>query len=65
MKISVDTGMCIGSRTCALTAPNVFGHDPAEAVVVLLDPEPPATEHEAVRSAVRHCPAAVILILGD
>jgi ferredoxin len=64
MKVTVDTSMCIGSGTCALTAPAVFDQDLAEAVVVLLDPEPPPQEHEAVLSAVRHCPAAVIQVVG-
>jgi ferredoxin len=63
MKVAVDTHLCIGSGTCALTAPAVFDQDPEEAVVVVLDPEPPPEQHEAVRSAVLHCPAAVISIL--
>jgi ferredoxin len=60
MKVSVDTSLCIGSGTCALTAPAVFDHDADQGLVVLLDPEPPPGEHEAVLAAVRHCPAAVI-----
>jgi ferredoxin len=60
MKVSVDTGLCIGSGMCALTAPAVFDQNPEEAVVVLLDPEPPPAEHEAVLAAVQRCPAAVI-----
>jgi len=63
MKVAVDTHLCIGSGRCALTAPAVFAEDPAEAVVVLLDPEPPPEHHEAVRAAVQYCPAAVIAIL--
>ena len=60
MKVSVDSDLCIGSGMCALTAPEVFDQDPVEAVVVLLDPEPPPERHEAVRLAVQRCPAAVI-----
>jgi ferredoxin len=63
MKVAVETGMCIGAATCALTAPAVFDHDPAEALVVLLDPTPPREQHDAVRAAVRRCPAAVIRVL--
>jgi ferredoxin len=60
MKVTVDSELCIGSGMCAMTAPAVFDQDPAEAVVVLLDPEPPPEQHEAVRAAVQRCPAAVI-----
>lgn len=63
MKVAVDTGLCIGSGMCALTAPRVFDQDPAEAVVVLLDAQPPASEAEAVRLAVARCPAAVITLV--
>ena len=60
MKVTVDSDLCIGSGTCAMTAPEVFDQDAAEAVVVLLDPEPPPAQHEAVLLAVQRCPAAVI-----
>lgn len=60
MKVTVDADLCIGSGNCAMTAPAVFDQDAALAVVVLLDPEPPAEQHEAVLQAVQRCPAAVI-----
>jgi ferredoxin len=60
MKVTVDADLCIGSGMCAMTAPAVFDQDPAEAVVVLLDPEPPPEQHAAVLEAVQRCPAAVI-----
>jgi ferredoxin len=60
MKVTVDADLCIGSGMCAMTAPAVFDQDPAEAVVVLLDPEPPPAQHQAVLEAVQRCPAAVI-----
>jgi ferredoxin len=63
VKIAVDMELCIGSGTCAMTAPAVFDQDQDEALVVILDPEPPPEQWEAVRSAVRHCPAAVITVL--
>ena len=63
MKIAVEDGLCIGAGNCALTAPAVFDQDPAEAVVVLLDPAPPESEREAVELAVQRCPAAVIHLL--
>jgi ferredoxin len=63
MKVTVDTNLCIGSGMCALTAPAVFDQDADQAVVVLRDPAPPPSEHEAVLLAVQRCPAAVIQAL--
>ncbi|GAA2610426.1 ferredoxin [Paractinoplanes durhamensis] len=63
MKVTVDTSLCIGSGTCALTAPAVFDHDPDVAEVVVLDNSPPDSEREAVELAVKSCPAAVIRLL--
>jgi ferredoxin len=60
MKVSVDTTLCIGSGTCALTAPAVFGQDDEQAVVVVLDHSPPESEREALELAVKSCPSAVI-----
>ena len=63
MKVTVDTSLCIGSGTCAMTAPAVFGQDEEQAVVVVLDPAPPESERESVELAVKSCPAAVIRML--
>lgn len=62
MRVEVDTGMCIGAGMCALTAPEVFGQDDVEGVVVLADERPPPHLHDAVRDAVNRCPAAVIRV---
>ena len=62
MKVTVDTGLCIGSGTCAMTAPGVFDQDEEQALVVLLDETPPESQREAVALAVERCPAAVILL---
>jgi len=63
MKVAVEGDLCIGAGNCALTAPAVFDQDPAEAVVVLLDPAPPESQREAVELAALRCPAAVIHLL--
>ena len=63
MKVMVDRDMCIGSGSCALTAPAVFGQDETEAYVVVHDETPPESEREAVELAVQRCPAAVIRLL--
>jgi ferredoxin len=62
LKVTVDTSLCIGSGTCAMTAPAVFGQDEEQALVVLLDEAPPESEREAVALAVESCPAAVIFM---
>ena len=64
MKVTVDTSLCIGSGTCALTAPAVFGQDEEQAVVVVLDGSPPESQREAVELAVKSCPAAVIRLFA-
>jgi ferredoxin len=63
MKVAVDTSLCIGSGTCALTAPAVFDQNPDEAVVIVLDNAPPEAERDAVELAVASCPAAVIRLI--
>jgi len=64
MRITVDTSLCIGSGTCALTAPAVFGQDEEQAVVVVLDSSPPEQQREAAELAVKSCPAAVIRLFA-
>ncbi|MEU8231431.1 ferredoxin [Actinoplanes sp. NPDC048967] len=63
MRVTVDRDLCIGAGMCVLTAPAVFDQDPEEAVVVLLDEQPPESERPAVEQAVGRCPAAVIQLL--
>lgn len=62
MRIEVDRGRCVGAGMCNLAAPDVFDQDDAEGQVVLLDPQPPAELHEAVRIAVETCPSSSISI---
>ncbi|MFD7917838.1 ferredoxin [Streptomyces sp. NPDC059740] len=62
MRIAVDTEKCCGAGQCALVAPEVFDQRDEDGVVVVLDPEPPAEQHEAVREAAQVCPAAVITL---
>lgn len=60
MKVTVDRDRCIGAGLCALTAPDIFDQDPAEALVIILDETPPETAHPAVLQAIDRCPASVI-----
>ncbi|MEW2120092.1 ferredoxin [Streptomyces sp. NPDC005474] len=62
MKISVDEPKCCGAGQCVLVAPEVFDQRDEDGIVVLLDAEPAADQHAAVREAAQVCPAAAILI---
>jgi ferredoxin len=64
MRVVVDTDRCRGAGLCALTAPAVFDQSEDDGTVVVLDPEPPPGEHEAVRRAEGLCPNAVISATG-
>ncbi|MGW5645323.1 ferredoxin [Saccharopolyspora sp. NPDC003752] len=60
MWITADTELCAGAGQCALTAPAVFDQRDEDGTVMLLQPEPPADTHEAVRQAVLLCPTRAI-----
>jgi ferredoxin len=60
MRIAVDRETCCGSGNCVMTAPAVFDQDDALGLVVLLDPQPPQSEHAAVREAAHLCPSGAI-----
>jgi ferredoxin len=64
VKITVDTGSCVSSGQCVLLAPGTFDQDEEDGTVVLLAPEPPEGEREAVRQAELTCPAAAIRLSG-
>ncbi|MFE7318967.1 ferredoxin [Streptomyces sp. NPDC057555] len=60
MKITIDADTCCSAGQCVLIAPEVFDQREEDGVAVLLDAEPPAGQHAAVREAVAVCPAAAI-----
>jgi ferredoxin len=60
MRVVVDVGRCRGAGLCALTAPDVFDQDEEDGTVVVLDPEPPASQEREVVAAARLCPNSVI-----
>ncbi|WHT17505.1 ferredoxin [Crossiella sp. CA-258035] len=62
MRVEVDTDRCCGAGMCALTAPAVFDQDEQAGTVLLLTPEPVASEFAAVREAAQLCPAAAITV---
>ena len=63
-KVRIVERKCIGAGQCVLSAPSVFDQDD-DGIVVLRDPTPPPSEHEAVRKAARLCPAVAIFVDED
>lgn len=62
MKIAIHEEKCCGAGQCVLVAPDVFDQRDEDGVVVLLNPEPPASGYETVREAAAVCPAAAITV---
>jgi ferredoxin len=62
VKITVDEVKCCDAGQCVLIAPEVFDQREEDGLVVLLDAEPGAGQHAAVREAASVCPAAAILL---
>ncbi|MEE3849675.1 ferredoxin [Gordonia sp. LSe1-13] len=62
MHITVDRDRCIAAGSCAAVAPAIFDQGDEDGVVVVLQREPAAEEHDAVRLAASMCPSAVITV---
>ncbi|HEY2263649.1 MAG TPA: ferredoxin [Streptosporangiaceae bacterium] len=62
MKVTVDQDKCCGAGNCVMLAPDVFDQREDDGIVVLLDPEPGADLHDAVREAADVCPAGAISV---
>ncbi|MGW6911463.1 ferredoxin [Streptomyces sp. NPDC054940] len=62
MKVNVDQGLCCGAGQCVLIAPEVFDQRDEDGIVTLLEVNPAADVHAAVREAAAVCPAAAITI---
>ncbi|MEU3570123.1 ferredoxin [Kitasatospora sp. NPDC036755] len=60
MLVRIDQDKCCGAGHCVLAAPDVFDQREEDGIVVLLDAEPPAELHQAVRDAAAVCPATAI-----
>jgi ferredoxin len=60
MRVSADTDLCQGHQMCQTEAPTVFGFDDAADKVVLLDEHPDDSLRDAVRAAVKYCPAMAL-----
>jgi len=60
MKVVVDQEKCIGSGQCVMLAPDVFDQRDEDGIVLLLQTNPPAELHDAVRQSAQVCPALAI-----
>ncbi|MEU3351503.1 ferredoxin [Streptomyces sp. NPDC037389] len=59
MRVSIDSGICIGSGMCALTAPSVFEQDD-DGFGVVRDGREDGAGDPLVKEAVRGCPVQAI-----
>ena len=60
MRALADTDLCQGHQMCQDEAPTVFGFDDAADRVVLLEEHPDEALRDAVRTAVKYCPAIAL-----
>ena len=60
MRVSADLDLCQGHQMCQAEAPTVFGFDDATDQVVLLDEHPDESLRDAVKTAVKYCPAMAL-----
>ncbi|GAA1786681.1 ferredoxin [Pseudarthrobacter sulfonivorans] len=62
MKVSICEAKCIGAGVCVDAAEEVFSQRDEDGIAIVLDAEPRAELHAAVREAAVNCPAGVIEI---
>jgi ferredoxin len=60
MRVRADLDLCQGHQNCQAEAPTVFGFDDDADKVVVLDEQPDESLRDAVRAAVRYCPAMAL-----
>jgi ferredoxin len=60
MRIKVDFGLCQGHGACAADAPDVFGVDEKQNVVIVKLESPPESLRKQVETAVRFCPTRAL-----
>ena len=60
MRVVADVDLCQGHQNCQAEAPTVFGFDAAADTVVLLDAHPDESLSDAVKAAVKYCPAMAL-----
>jgi ferredoxin len=64
MRVTVDTGRCIGAGQCVLSSPDIFDQD-ANGIVALINTRPDESARDLVRNASVTCPSQSITIHDD
>jgi ferredoxin len=62
MRVTADLDLCQAHQLCQGEAPAVFGFDEAADKVELLDEHPDESLRDAVRTAVKYCPAMALTV---
>ena len=65
VRVVVEPELCCAAGQCVLAVPAVFDQRDEDAVVVLLDPTPPAELWTKVRDAAVRCPAQCIHLVEE
>ncbi|NYI04279.1 ferredoxin [Allostreptomyces psammosilenae] len=60
MDIIIEEDTCVAAGQCVMVAPAVFDQSEEDGSVIVLDANPPESEHENVREAAMLCPSAAI-----
>jgi ferredoxin len=63
MKVMIDEDKCCGAGQCVLIAPEVFDQRDDDGIVILLEAEPAADQHAAVRESAAVCPGLAIEVI--
>lgn len=61
-RVVADVDLCQGHQMCQGEAPDVFGFDEGDDVVVILQQHPDESLRPQVASAVKYCPAMALAI---
>lgn len=64
MRVEATNDTCAVGSLCVYRAPGVFDQDD-DGHVLVLQPNPPAEMHEAIRWAARSCPTKSIKVYED
>jgi len=62
LRVKVNQDLCVGAGLCVLSSSEVFDQRDEDGVVTLRQEYPPEALYEAVRGAVRKCPALAIAV---
>ena len=60
MQLIIDQHKCVGAGQCVFAAPEVFDQRDDDAIVVLLDEDPPESERANIAEAISACPVGAI-----